>query len=174
MSVPAFEYQVRTISLDDTQAPTHSARGSGVSVVVRSYKRPALGWSTTEDIINFTLGNAKKNSLLQKEPTSQKGTEKQRNATEDIIDLTLGNTKKNDLLQKEPTSQKGTEKQRNTQILSMFIKANSEIDIRTLTLVVGFRELGVGNGDLELRIQYSEHEHRYSMLRPRHSLFGAR
>ncbi|KAG2158946.1 uncharacterized protein EDB93DRAFT_1117175 [Suillus bovinus] len=35
-----------SVSLDDTRAPTHSARGSGVSDVVRSYKRPALGGST--------------------------------------------------------------------------------------------------------------------------------
>ena len=69
------------MSLDDTRAPTHSARGSGVSVVVRSYKRPALGWSSADDIIDLTLGNAKKNGLLQKEPTSQKGTEKQRNVS---------------------------------------------------------------------------------------------
>ncbi|KAG2119024.1 uncharacterized protein F5147DRAFT_667872 [Suillus discolor] len=34
-----------SISHNDTQAPKHSARGSGVSVVVRSYKRPAPGGS---------------------------------------------------------------------------------------------------------------------------------
>ncbi|KAG2077704.1 hypothetical protein BDR04DRAFT_1088810 [Suillus decipiens] len=32
-------------SLNDTQAPRHSARGSGVSVVVRTHRRPALGGS---------------------------------------------------------------------------------------------------------------------------------
>ncbi|KAG2370096.1 hypothetical protein BDR07DRAFT_1387763 [Suillus spraguei] len=34
-----------SVSLDDTQAPRHSARGSGVSVVVRTHKRPAPGGS---------------------------------------------------------------------------------------------------------------------------------
>ncbi|KAG1791461.1 uncharacterized protein HD556DRAFT_657559 [Suillus plorans] len=34
-----------SISLNDTQAPSHSARGSGVSVVMRSYRRPAPGGS---------------------------------------------------------------------------------------------------------------------------------
>ncbi|KAG2128059.1 uncharacterized protein EDB93DRAFT_1256784 [Suillus bovinus] len=78
------------MSLDDTRAPTHSVRGSGVSVVVHSYKKPALGWGSTEDIIDLTLGNAKKNGLLQKEPTSQKGTEKQRNVNSDPIDSHQG------------------------------------------------------------------------------------
>ncbi|KAG2058958.1 hypothetical protein BDR06DRAFT_1018240 [Suillus hirtellus] len=34
-----------SVSLNDTQAPRHSARGSGVSVVMRSYRRPAPGGS---------------------------------------------------------------------------------------------------------------------------------
>ncbi|KAG2128381.1 uncharacterized protein EDB93DRAFT_1109006 [Suillus bovinus] len=117
-----------------------------VEIVVRSYKRPALGWSSADNIIDLTLGNAKKNGLLQKEPTSQKG----------------------------------TEKQRNTQILSTVIKARSSatgsrhsgLDI--WTSVVKCQELGIGNGDLELKVRYLAVNIRYSTLRPRNSVLDTR
>ncbi|KAG2128909.1 uncharacterized protein EDB93DRAFT_1108866 [Suillus bovinus] len=125
-----------SVSLDDTRAPTHSARESGGSVVGRSYKRPALGWSSTEDIIDLTLGNAKKNGLLQKEPTSQKGTEKQRNTQ---ILLTVIKARS-----------------------SVTGSWHSGLDI--WTSVVNCQESGIDNGDLELEVRYSAVNIRHSTL----------
>ncbi|KAG2127554.1 uncharacterized protein EDB93DRAFT_1109250 [Suillus bovinus] len=136
-----------SVSLDDTRAPTHSARGSGVSVVVRSYKRPALGWSSADNIINLTLGNAKKNGLLQKEPTSQKGTEKQRNTQ--ILSTVI--------------------KARSS------VTGSRHLGLDIWTSVVKCQESGIelGTQHSDLRTRYSELGNRVSALGYRYSDLGS-
>ncbi|KAG2158040.1 uncharacterized protein EDB93DRAFT_1100824 [Suillus bovinus] len=109
------------------------------------YKRPALGWSSTDNIIDLTLGNAKKNGLLQKEPTSQKGTEKQRNTQ--ILSTVI--------------------KARSS------VTRSQHLGLDIWTSVVKCRESGIGNGDLELKVRYSAVNIQYSMLGPQNSIFGA-
>ncbi|KAG2158256.1 uncharacterized protein EDB93DRAFT_1100469 [Suillus bovinus] len=97
-----------------------------------------------EDIIDLTLGNAKKNGLLQKEPTSQKGTEKQRNTQ---ILLTVIKARS-------------------------LVSGSQHSGLDIWTSVVKCRESGIGNGDPELGVRYLAVNIRYSTLGTR--CFGTR